>query len=274
MLTDLAKNSASGSELEFLASLSKLEDLTLGTDLALSQQTLASLSNSPALKKLVIECDAPLSDSAITGLSKFASLKSLRLNCGSVANNNKFSDTYATSPTYLDATPTTDAGFVPLTNLTNLFRLEIPLSPQNTDAVVQHFAAMKSLRRLRIHINDAFTGNTLSQLKDLDYLELDGTLRTTAAKRLQLQLPENVQELVIGHMETLTDADLAAIAKLPKLKSLRIANCLNITDAGVAQLQQLPQLKALDIMACDRVTFAAATALQAAKPDLKIGGFY
>jgi Leucine-rich repeat (LRR) protein len=65
-----------------------------------------------------------------------------------------------------------------------------------------------------------------------------------------------------------TDAGVAAVAKLPSLASLFLSGC-PVTDAGLAALQAAPKLTYVTLNGT-KVTKAGVEALKKAKPDLAV----
>jgi hypothetical protein len=66
-----------------------------------------------------------------------------------------------------------------------------------------------------------------------------------------------------------TDAGVAAVARLPALRSLELPNCWRVTDAGAASLASVTGLCALDMSYCWKLTDAGAAAL-AASPLVRL----
>jgi hypothetical protein len=83
----------------------------------------------------------------------------------------------------------------------------------------------------------------------------------------QLARLRNLEEIELHGAMAVTDAGLAPLTALPKLRSLVLS--IPVTDAALVHVRNMPALRKLDLRMSD-VTEAGVAALRRSRPDLKI----
>jgi hypothetical protein len=236
--------------LSFLGGLSTLEELGFLGGESLSQADLAALACLSRLKVLSIQ-NSHLTDQGLTSILKLERLEELRL-CGTRVSRN---------------------GLNQLSSLKGLRDLQVEMwaevQPTNvTEELPLDLSPLQGLKRLRLsgfalqEADMAF----LPKLRHLEDLMIDAeSLPATSLRYLQ-GLPELVHLSVDG-LSRLTGEDLAPLAGLPKLETLRLGG--DIGDAAVASVDGLPRLRGLDVVTAAPIRKQTIADLQQRLPTMQ-----
>ncbi len=119
----------------------------------------------------------------------------------------------------------------------------------------------KSLKSLSVR---SLSDDDLVQLKQfpaLNYLDFfsgwglgDAKLTDTGLKKIsELNLP-NLEWLMLGYCNKITDDGMKYIARIQTLKHLNLAACPQITDVGLASLTTSNSIETLDLRGCVGIT--------------------
>jgi len=225
---------------------------------------LAELANLPRLERLCLWGPGPISDRHIKYLEGLTQLKSLtlwgacdRLTDASLASIGKLKNLeelhfIRTSPRF------TPAGVVRLKDLKNLKKLDFgqtwvsPAGIRYGDALARQLAAnLPNLESIKgISFLSAEGMKTLTTFRNLKCLHV-----TLKDRRQGYFGPTGVSHLAgLGSLEelyftggkSLSDADLACLEPLGRLRDLLISG-QNVTDRGVASIGKLKQLESLHL---------------------------
>lgn len=227
-------------------------------------QGLAELVNLPRLERLCIHGPGPISDRHIKYMEGLTQLKSLTL-WGSACNQ------------------LTDASLASIGKLKNLEELYfIRTIPRFTVAGVAHLKRLKNLKK--VDFAQAWIGPTgayygdevvwqlaalpnLESIKGISYLSAEGMKTLTTFRNLKclgvalkdrgqgyygptgvshLAGLASLEELYISSGDAFSDADLACLEPLGRLRDLFISG-QNVTDRGLASIGKLKQLESLNL---------------------------
>ncbi|KAL6771164.1 hypothetical protein ACKKBF_B34195 [Auxenochlorella protothecoides x Auxenochlorella symbiontica] len=133
--------------------------------------------------------------------------------------------------------------------------------------------ALGRLRRLRLGSCGAgaageadavlrLLGSACARLTDLD---LAGFALTGAGLLALAPLGASLETLGLWNCATVPDAELGALAALPRLADLSLRGWHQLTDAGAEALGALPRLARLDLRACEQLRGEGLAALAAAR---------
>jgi Leucine-rich repeat (LRR) protein len=215
--------------LSSLGGLSALEELGFLGGESLSQADLAALASLRRLKVLSI-MNSHLTDQGLTSICKLERLEQLRLDGTRVSRN----------------------GLNQLSGLKSLRDLDVQMwaevQPTNvTEELTLDLSHLQGLKRLRLS-GLALQEADMAFLPNLRHLEdviLGGNSLPGTSLRYLKGLPELVHLSADG-LSRLTGEDLAPLAGLAKLETLRLAG--DIADAAVASVDGLPRLRGLDVV--------------------------
>jgi Leucine-rich repeat (LRR) protein len=227
--------------LEQLAGLSSLETLVLSSA-EITDAGLAYLAKLPHLRELEL-WSAKIQGAGLAHLERVSRLRFLRLGgpASSDAAVEPISRLKSLRSLHLDASPLTDAGLAHMSHLGELEELSFACRGLTTQGV----AALKSLTRLK--------GLEINQVEISRSDSGDHSLGDTVAA--QLQAISSMERLRLNQFE-LTDAGLKSLAKLAKLKSLRVVgvfdpesvtNRITYTETGLEVLSHLNELEELEL---------------------------
>lgn len=125
------------------------------------------------------------------------------------------------------------------------------------DDVLVALSALGRLSVLRLGGAGPVTERGLGAIAGLPLRELDLWVRDAEFAPFVAQLPPTVEKLGLGWCNTLTGADLAALAKrLPRLSELDVSGCTGLADAGLIALLQHCPLRRLNLSGCTGLTRA------------------
>ncbi len=222
---------------------------------------LAELAALPRLERLCIWGSSPISDRHIKCLEGLTQLKSLTL-WGAACNQ------------------LTDASLASIGKLKNLEELYfIRTSPRFTPAGAAHLRSLKNLKKVTFSFlwnRSTFDGDevirylaalpNLESIKGISYLSAEGMQTLTTFRNLKclgvglkdrrqgyygptglshLAGLGSLEDLSIGRGdESLSDADLACLEPLSRLRELSLSS---VTDRGLASLSKLGQLESLNL---------------------------
>ena len=125
-------------------------------------------------------------------------------------------------------------------NMASLERLSVFDDLDESDAA--QVARMKSLRSLRFHSSRPLSPETISSLATLPLLEELSVSRLEPAAYARLKELGSVKMLWLGNSDDGVE-NLQELARMPSLIHLEI----ELTDAGLAALPEMPRLKFLEI---------------------------
>ncbi len=262
-----------------LSSLDKLEDLNL-FDTEVTDRGLKFLKSMRSLKRLSIRKrreKGQITDAGMVYLAQIKSLERLELS-GGITAKGAAEIAKLKNLKYLCGGCDSDLALKHLSNLHSLEYLLIG-GPGFTDAGMDDLAKLTNLKELNLTFADSITNEGLAKLRTLKLLErLNVTCESVTISGLScLNGLENLSELVVQYIrqdnsgldlsglaklekfrlnltptfyknkrnyEPIRDKDLMSLAKLKKLKELRLGGVDNseITDAGIAYLKDLPEL--------------------------------
>jgi hypothetical protein len=225
---------------------------------------LAQLENLPLLERLCIWGTSPISDRHLKYMEGLTQLKSLTL-WGSACNR------------------LTDASLASIGKLKNLEELHfIRTSPRFTPAGLAHLKSLMKLKKVSFaqtwfgaaaeHNGDQVARQlaalpNLESIKGLRYLSAEGMKTLTRFRNLKclgvalkdrrqgyygstglsnLANLGSLEELHISSEDALSDADLACLEPLSRLRDLLISG-RNVTDRGLASIGKLKQLENLGL---------------------------
>jgi hypothetical protein len=140
-----------------------------------------------------------------------------------------------------------------------------------SDRDLERVGRLAAIRHINISGNSEVTDTglqRLSQLKDLEYLDIGFTSITDTGLTHLAKLTKLRSLLLNGLGEALTDKGLTTLRSLPQLEELRI-NSANVTDKSVATILGFKALKSLDI-SHTRITEEGVRNIRAALPNCKI----
>jgi Leucine-rich repeat (LRR) protein len=168
----------------------------------------------------------------------------------------------------------TDVGLQHLKSLSTLKLLSLRGSARITDKGLGQLEGLTGLKELRLSgsLTTAAGLGRLS-LKDLEMLEVSVTEfhlhKYPRLKTLYGSQVERIHATGAGSLQTLnlyhapiTDAGLADVRHLSKLKELDLVGCSKITHKGLAAIQGLGNLKTLDLREATAVTDAGLVHLK------------
>ena len=121
------------------------------------------------------------------------------------------------------------------------------IAPQLEDQAFAQLAGLTSLQTLVLNtaqIGDATLTQVLAGMNQLEHLYLEGTPVGDAGLAAIGRLPELKTLSLVD--TRVTDAGLAQLANLAQLEVLRLAGT-SVTDAGIPQLGSQPKLRSLDL---------------------------
>lgn len=64
--------------------------------------------------------------------------------------------------------------------------------------------------------------------------------------------------LNINHVYRVTDAGMAAVARLTRLQALNVTKCKKLTDAAMGEVARLTRLQSLKLSECELITNSGA----------------
>jgi serine/threonine protein kinase/Leucine-rich repeat (LRR) protein len=243
-----AKPLVKNAHLEHLSVLTELQELSMGHNPQLDDDSLKPLRGLTTLRALRLNGNHRLSDAGLQHLQWLKNLQSLALVCQEI----------------------TDAGLERLKVLTELRSLSLN-ETQVSDAGLAHLHAMTKLEALALGGSPQLTGTGfkhLQALPNLNFLHLTGR-----------QFPESTWEHFgeLTNLETLvlndsnvTDAGLVHLRTLTKLRGIELHRT-PITDTGLMHLKELTNLTSLGVERT-KVTPAGLDALRKAMPKCAING--
>ena len=164
--------------------------------------------------------------------------------------------------------PITDAGMPHLGNLTQLEGLNLYGHPI-TNAGLAHLKSLNSLKELDLRKTKISSGALihLKEIKSLEYLKLPSSV--TDADMAYLGELDKLKCLHVGiGGGRITDAGLSHVAKLHRLEELSISG-KDITDAGMSHIAKLTNLRFLNLWT-DQVTNAGLAKLTTLKSLKKL----
>jgi hypothetical protein len=142
----------------------------------------------------------------------------------------------------------TDASLAVIGGLTKLEVLELD-SNEITGPGLHHLAGLKSLRRLSLHFNP-LTADAYQHLLPLDQLTHFSASEPPVTDELLVivaRLPP-LEELSLSEQtQAVTDAGLRELAKLTRLRRIRLKEAPEVTDAGLHALGSLTSLESLTL---------------------------
>jgi len=264
--------------LPHIAELTSLETLVFGfrvTDDGLRH--LAPLNNLKELFLWVNDIGGP----GLRHLAELPNLHYLCLNGTNYGGKCKFTDS---SLEYLEDVKSlrkirlarglqiTDAGVAHLANLAGLEGLNLYGHPI-TNAGLAHLKSLNSLKELDLRKTKISSGALmqLRQMKSLEYLKLPSSVTdsVTDADMAYLGELDKLKCLHVGIGDgRITDAGLSHVAKLHRLEELSISG-KDITDAGMSHIAKLTNLKFLKLWT-DQVTNAGLAKLTTLKSLKKL----
>lgn len=120
-------------------------------------------------------------------------------------------------------------------------------------------------RRLTLSAEDAFWLGQLASVPRVIF----HTATLGPGGLTKMAPPPNVTELQFWNVN-LTDADLAVVARCPKLEKLTLYKCPELTDAGLTPLGAASSLKFLRVDDCDQIRRATIERLQRELPGCEV----
>jgi Leucine-rich repeat (LRR) protein len=243
----LRKNNLTGPALKPLAGLAKLEQLDI-SQLPISDADLTPLKTLKNLDLLNLDHTRV----TLEGVVAFAAaLPDLEVSA-------PFGRLVGGAGLTMDPT-VTDGQLARLKVLTTLRRLNLSECDKITDAGIAHVAALKQLTWLELgytQVSDAGLAK-LAALKDLELLDLRDTQVTMpAALKLAAALPKLHVLAGFGYVNGaseirldagVTDAEIAHLKLLPNLARITLFQCGQVSDAGLAAVAKLSQVTHLNL---------------------------
>jgi serine/threonine protein kinase len=212
------REEVTGAGLSALGSLSKLEELSMGSE-HLTDADLTYLRSLTALRTLYLYGDQ-LTGSCLAYLGSPESLEKVWLNnCPGLTDEGLARTPPLPSLQVLDlagADELTGAGLAPLRHMTRLRKLDLGGCRGLTDAGLAHLRSLTALQTLNLHWCEELTDSGLAYLGGLRVLE----------------------ELDLGMCDQITDAGLSHLRSLTSLRELYLNGCEQVTPAGIRSLQQ------------------------------------
>jgi len=154
----------------------------------------------------------------------------------------------------------TDAGLRHLASLEELVALSLQQCNRITDGGLRHLRPLRRLSTLNLSWCQRIPDDGLEHLGSLGrlrILELHGCNRLTDRGLKHLPRLAGLTKLTLGpSVRGITDAGLASLARLRRLRHLNLSWCEEITDEGLGHLEALPALAHLDLMGCSALTDA------------------
>jgi Leucine-rich repeat (LRR) protein len=265
--------------LEHLSHISRLEIISFYWNENITDRGMAHLKRLPALRKLKINrskvtdeglahlkevksleyLGLPAGGITDQGLAHLAQLENLRyLNVGCSSSGSAITDAglehlsglKALKELKIGGKGITSRGMSQITKLSGLRSLMLYGCPQLTDKGLARLTSLKSLKKLYINSTKVtITGlaelNSLPNLTDLNVRQIKRGSSVLAISGLT-----NLEKLTLGFEsrsgDSLTDADLACLAKLKRLRSLQIPH-KGISNAGLKHLAGLTSLEHLSV---------------------------
>jgi internalin A len=157
----------------------------------------------------------------------------------------------------LGNTRITDEGLASIASVTHLERLSLPR--QITDAKLRELSGLTSLRSINLNrskITDKGLA-ILAKLPHLESLNVGGTRITDAGAKI-LGTMSSLKQLDISET-AITDRGIQQVARCSNLESLYLNR--HLTDAGIASVASLTKLKILDVSG-SQITDAGMVALK------------
>jgi hypothetical protein len=207
-----------------LRSLSSLKRLTLFDPPALNDRIVAAIGSMNGLQHLQLQCGNKVTDAGLNKLAGLSNLKSLNLKCGIGIS---------------------DVGLLQIGKLSALEDLGLDLDDA-TNATID----VSGLSPLVVAYDKPIRGSALGclgELKRLKSLNLVGGVALTDALS-RLREPKGLRSVAIHSKVGITDGALAQLGRLTALETL-ILDCGqgSETDAGLAKLNNLVKLKKLEL---------------------------
>ena len=206
-----------------------------------------------------------IEDSDLAGLEQFSNLRSLWLSSPGltsrafrrIARLPKLEELYMHGPCFVGGGAKSLAA---MTHLKTLSLEDPDGSAEMSAAVLAHLEKLPHLESLRLFAPIPSRTGLLRLNNNLLSLELGPGAGLARASRAGI---------VLGSSGAVSDAELAAMARLSRLESLILCAPTSVTDQGLTILNSMPRLKEVDFTS-PHVTPQGIRALQAANPACRI----
>jgi len=242
-----------------IAKLPKLQSLILrGTPLKASiSDVLGVLAEAKDLRRLDLTMVRGVTDDSLALLTGLPALQDLSLdNCRSVTNRglSHVAKLKNLRRVNLVSTQVDDAGLAVLANARNLESLNLKFTKVKGDGFT-HLRALPKLASLTLNPNRNTADKTDLNLTPLGKgfpalkeLEMGGNRIADEhlAPLANLKNLEKVQFRTIGYTQ-ITDAGLAALAGLAKLREINLNGSVKVTDVGIGHFAKLTHLQKIDL---------------------------
>jgi hypothetical protein len=173
-----------------------------------------------------------------------------------------------------DAEKLTSAGFGRFGRIRTLSHLHVQGCPKLTDACLEALASLPDLKSLDVSGKYDHAGDwglkPMEKLAALERLEVWYPGRAGAADLAAVARMPALRTLEIWSAP-LADATLGELAASKTIQSLQLGYAKQITGAGLASLLKMPDLKILRIYSCDKITEAEMkSALESTRGEFRV----
>ncbi len=284
-LSEEAKVTWTGSELESLAAMKHLRTLSLPRAL-LGDAGLRPLSGCASLETLKITSNAwghtstpatLIRGDDVAALQRLGQLRSLRLDeCRIAGAAQRQFEALPLRELRLVRCPISTSMLAAVGRMRTLRNLSLD-GTSVTDEQLVHLKPLCNLRRLDLSASSELTGAGLSHLKGMTGLRtlcLDDCTELADVAMAHAGELTGLRRMSVRDCDGLTDAGFAPVSNMNGLREIYLSYCDGLSDVGLAHVARVSTLRTIDIADCPRLTAAglAPLASMGSLETLAIGG--